>query len=374
MKYRLFFLFFLGMFVSCKQTGHKITGSGQSLQPQFAQGFELKKYADFDILIVKNAYPGAPQYQYVLHKTQNTLPDSLSDLPVIKIPVQKILVTSTTHLPALEMLGVSNKLIAFPHTKYVSSPVFRRLIEEGKIKEAGKGMELNTEVVLSLQPDLIMRFSSGNEHLQDKVFNQNNIPTIYNADWMENNPLGRAEWIKVFGWLFDKEKKAYQIFDTIVSRYQNIKTKVLHDSLPVPRVFQGGLFGDKWFVPGGKSYAAQLINDAGAKYLWNKDTHTGSVQVNFENVLLSLPQADIWLNPGMYPDKQNLLKSFPALSKFKVYQNDKIYTYNLTRGVTGGVIYFEQSNAHPDWVLEDLYHIFYPVDKQYQFHFYQQLP
>ena len=374
MKYVWMITVWLLLGWSCRQTG-QITGeSVKTIKPRFAEGFELLRLDSLDILSIKNAYPDAPLFRYILQRNNQSIPDSLQKYPVIKIPVQKILVTSTTHLPALEMLGVSDKLAAFPHTKYISSPVFRRLVDSRKIKEVAKGNYLNTEAVLAVHPDLIMRFSSGNDFLQDKVFIQNQIPVLYNGDWTETDPLGRAEWIKVFGYLFQKESEATQIFDSIAGRYQKIKKRIKSDSIAQPLVFQGGLFGDKWFVPGGRSYAAQLIHDAGGRYIWEDDTHSGSINLNFENVLLRMPRADIWLNPGMYENRQVLRKDFSAVSEFKVYKNRQIYTYNLTKGETGGVWYFEQSNAHPDWVLDDLYHIFYPADSTYKFHFYSILP
>lgn len=360
---------------SCQVTEKKIKYNRHTDYPDYATGFYVEKYPDFKILVVKNAYPGAPVYKYILTEKPRKLPDSLSLYTVIEIPVNHLIVTSTTHLPALEMLDATDRLLAFPNTDYVSSTVFRKLIDEGKVKEVGKAGHLDTETVLSLQPDLIVAFSSGSETRQLRVFEKNIIPVLYNADWRENTPLGRAEWIKVFGYLLGKENEAAQIFDSIVYKYKIIKNSVKTKNKPKPLVFQGGLFGDKWFVPGGNSYAAHLIRDAQAEYVWNNNSDTGSFPVNFENVLLKMPQIDIWLNPGMFQNKQELLKKIPAIKDFKVYKNNKIYTYNLKRGVTGGVLYFEQSNAHPDWVLEDLYHIFYPFENQnYSFHFYTVLP
>ena len=270
------------------------------------------------------------------------------------------------------MLGVADKLIAFPNTQYVSAPKIRKLIDTHKVKEIGSGMQLNTEALLQLKPDILMAFSSGQDQRNYEQFAKNGIPVLYNADWMENTPLGRAEWIKVFGLLFDKQTQAGNIFNDIAGRYMVIK-QAFSKAQNKPIIFQGGKFGDKWYVPGGNSYAASLITDAGGQYILSDDTHTGSLQMNYENALLKLTKADVWLNPGMVKNKQQLLQEFDFASQIKAFKNDKIYTYNLTKGVTGGVLYFEQSNARPDWVLSDLYHIFYPVDKDYKFHFYQAL-
>ncbi len=371
-----FILLFL-LFFSCKQSEKNTKQSSIENQPNlYAKHFRFIKFKSFGLLKIINAYPGAPGYTYVLmpRKYKNKLPDSLKKYPVINIPVNRIVVTSTTHLPALEILKVGDKLTGFPHLQYISSEYFIKRIKEGKITEVGNAQQLNTELILKLQPGLVMTFNSGNDASgENKYLTKNGIPVMLNADWMEQNPLGRAEWIKVFGYLFQKEKSADSIFRLIEKNYKEIQKKISNKQTK-PLVFQGGIFGDKWFVPGGKSYAAQLIKDAGGIYLWNDNNNNGSIRLNFENALMKLPQTDIWLNPGVYENKQQLSKDIPAVKNLTCYKNNKIYTYNLTKGKTGGVLYFEYSNIHPDWILNDLFHIFYPQNDAYQFHFYQELP
>jgi iron complex transport system substrate-binding protein len=369
----LIILFFL--LTRCIQNKKQKT-SFSGLSTQYAAHFRLQKFDGFDLLEIINAYPDAPEFSYLLiDKTKKTaIPDSLQNKPKIFVPLNSIVVTSTTHLPALKILEIDDKLTGFPNLQYISEQSFIDKIKTGQIKEVGNGAQLNTEILLLLHPDLVMTFNSGNRTTTDTdVLIKNEIPVLFNGDWLETNPLGRAEWIKVFGALFKKEKKADSIFKIIENNYLSLKEKIsTQKSAPV--VFQGGIFGDKWFIPGGNSYAAQLIKDAGGKYLWDDDKHNGGIQLNYENVLLQLPKADIWLNPGMFENKQQLTKEFPAAKDIPAYQNDRIFSVNLTKGKNGGIIYFEQSNLHPDWILNDLYHIFYPKNDSYIYHFYQKLP
>jgi len=361
--------------ISCHSKTDK-KSKRQVLQSYFkyARHLSLDDFDNFMILHITKAYPGAPAYDYVLTEKDVKLPDSLKNLTRINIPLQNIVVTSTTHLPALDVLGLQNKLIGFPNTNYISNKHFREKVKNGDITDIGNGRQLNTEELLKLHPDLLMQFSSGEAQNNDLFLQEKGIPVLYNADWTEQNPLGRAEWLKVFGLLFHKEKPADSIFNQIENKYLSIKHKI-DTTRPKPMVLQGGLFGDKWYVPGGQSYATQLIKDAGGQYLWQNDTHTGSMALNYENVLLEAPKADVWLNPGMLISKEALLKQMPVIKDFKFYQKDRIYTYNLTKGATGGVLYFEESNIHPDKVLNDLYHIFYPkIDEHYRFNFYKKLP
>ena len=369
----LILLFNFLLINACKQSSKPQKNTQTSSIFKYSQHIQIKNYGEYKILKITGAYPGAPDYNYVLKKTKKSLPDSLKSCQVINIPLKNIVVTSTTHLTPLKILGLQDKLIGFPNTSYISNPVFRKLVKNGQIKELGNGRQINTEKLLMLHPDLLMQFSSGPVQNSDKTFIKNGIPVLYNADWMEQNPLGRAEWLKVFGILFDKEKSADSIFSQIEARYLKIKQQI--DTIShKPLVFQGGSFGDKWFVPGGRSYAAQLIKDAGGQYLWKDDTHNGSITLNFENVLLQLPKADVWLNPGMLISREAITKEIPVAKDFKAFKTDRIYTYNLTRGPGGGVLYFEESNAYPDRVLSDLFHIFHPKQSSQHLYYYRKIP
>jgi len=369
----LILLFNFLLINACKQSSKLQKNIQSSSTFKYAKHIRVNNYDGYKLLTITGAYPGAPDYNYVLKKSKNSLPDSLKSYQIIDIPLQNIVVTSTTHLTPLKILGLQDKLIGFPNTSYISNPVFRKLVKNGQIKELGSGRQINTEKLLMLHPDLLMQFSSGPVQNSDKTFIKNGIPVLYNADWMEQNPLGRAEWLKVFGILFDKEKLADSIFSQIEVRYLKIKQQI--DTISQkPLVFQGGSFGDKWFVPGGRSYAAQLIKDAGGQYLWKDDTHNGSITLNFENVLLQLPKADVWLNPGMLISREAITKEIPVAKDFKSFKTDRIYTYNLTRGPGGGVLYFEESNAYPDRVLSDLFHIFHPEQSSQHLYYYRKIP
>ena len=373
MKHFYIFLLF-GLFFACQNSQKSdLKNSNQTPYFKYAQHIQLYDYGTLKRLKITGAFPNAPAFDYILKHQNDKVPDSLKNLEQITIPLKNIVVTSTTHLPPLQLLGLTGKLIGFPNTNYISNPVFRQLVASGQIKEIGNGRALNTEKVLKLQPDLLMRFSSDRQKNDDDFYKKEGIAVIYNADWMESTPLGRAEWLKLFGLLFEKEKKADQIFNTIAQKYNRIKTQITTTSAK-PKVLQGGLFGDKWFVPGGKSYAAQLIKDAGGIYLWQNDRHSGSLTLNYENVLLKMPEASVWLNPGMIVSRQALIANMPVIKDFDFFKNDRIYTYNLKKGAGNGILYFEDSYSHPDFVLDDLFHIFYPDShSKYKFHYYQKL-
>ena len=99
-----------------------------------------------------------------MYKNEAKIPDSLKQFTSIQIPLKSIIATSTTHIPSLEMLEKENTLVGFPNLNYVSSEKVRSLIEAGKIKELGSNQTLNTEVILDLQPDLIIGYGLDNNN------------------------------------------------------------------------------------------------------------------------------------------------------------------------------------------------------------------
>ncbi|MEQ3690664.1 MAG: ABC transporter substrate-binding protein, partial [Flavobacterium sp.] len=205
------------LFIECKQENldSEVYEVNSNLI-KHSEGFSLVEYQNFSILKVKNAYPEAKEtYTYVLHKKNAQLPDSLNSYTKIQVPVQKIIVTSTTHIPSIEMLEKENTIAAFPSTHYVSSEKTRALIDNGFIREIGGNQNLNTELILDLNPDVIVGFSVDGDLKTYKNLEKNGQKIIFNADWTEKTPLGKAEWIKFFGALYDKTNEANTIFSII---------------------------------------------------------------------------------------------------------------------------------------------------------------
>ena len=203
---------------------------------KYAQGFLITKFNTFSILEIKMPWPNAKQpFKFLLINKEDAAKATIlrSEYDgIIMTPVQNIICTSTTHLPALELLNVEQTLVGFPGTDYVSSTTIRQLIDSGKVRELGKNEALNTEVLLELNPDVVIGFGidGGNRSLE--TIKKSEIPVIFIGDWVESSPLAKAEWIKFFGALYDKEKEADSVFNQIEEDYlkakklaQNTKSK-----------------------------------------------------------------------------------------------------------------------------------------------------
>ncbi|HCQ11896.1 ABC transporter substrate-binding protein [Flavobacterium sp.] len=351
-------LFFL--FVQCKQE-NKITNEISSENTvKYAKGFSIENYDGYTIITVKNPWPKASKtYQYILKEKDGIIPDSLNSLMKINIPVKNIVVTSTTHIPSLEMLNEENSLVGFPNLSYISSDKVRTLIDAKKIKELGGNQSLNTEVLIDLQPEVIIGYGLDNNNPTLDNLQKSGLKVMLNGDWNEETPLGKAEWIKFFGALYGKQKEANQIFDKIEKDYlQTIEIAKMATSNPT--ILAGDMFEDKWYLPKGTSWGSQLLAQAKGDYLWKETTGTGSLSLSFETVLEKAKDADFWITSGQFSSLKQMTDANPHYKQFKAFQNKNVYSFAGKKGKTGGVLYYELAPNRPDLVLKDLTKILHP--------------
>ena len=369
-------LLFLLISISCKKEVVKVDEKVQSESTiKYAKGFDIINDNGTKKLIIKSAYQNSKEtFSYNLYKKVPINAIANATLNNIKIPVKKIVVTSTTHIPMLELLNEETAIVGFPYSKFVSSEKTRALIDAGKITEVGKETSLNTEILLDLQPELVVGYSVSSADKSLTTIQKAGIPVMYNGDWLEETPLGRAEWIKFFGVLFDKEKQADSIFKVIENNYLDAK-KIALKSDKKPTILSGAIMSkDIWNLPGGESFVATFFKDANFNYLWKDTKGKGSLSLSFESVFDKGQNADLWLAPAHYTSKEQLIKSNPLYAEFNAFKNNNIYTPISLKGKTGGIIYYELAPTRPDLVLKDLIKIVQPeLLKEYEFTFYRKL-
>lgn len=362
-------------FFSCKKETQKAENeTSQKSSIKYAKGFDIIIHNGIKKLIIKSAYKGSDDtFEYIIKKKK---PNAIVDYKqtTIEVPIKKIVVTSTTHIPMVELLNEESSIIGFPYSKYVSSEKSRKLIDGGKIKEIGKESSLNTEILLELQPELVVGYSVSSADKSLTTIQKSGLNVIYNGDWLEETPLGRAEWIKFFGVLFDKEQKADSIFKVIETNYLEAKQIALKASKKATILSGAIMSKDIWNLPAGDSFVAQFLKDANLDYLWQDSEGKGSLSLSFESVFDKGQNADFWIAPGYFSSKEQLLSSNELYSQFKAYQNDKIFTPSTKKGKTGGVIYYEIAPTRPDLVLKDIIKITNPsLLPKHQFVFFEQM-
>lgn len=337
-----------------------------------AKGLSIYNYDGYSIVRVSNPWPKAEKdYTYILQKENAVVPDSLQKYASISVPIKKIVVTSTTHIPSLEMLGVENSLVGFPSLNFISSEKVRANIDAGKVRELGSDQNLDTEIVIDIQPDVIVGYGIDNNNTSLDNLEKSGLKVLFNGDWNEQTPLGKAEWIKLFGALYGLEEKARTLFAKIEKDY--LQTLELAKKTPNrPTVMAGAMFEDKWYLPQGNSWSALMIKDAGGKYLWAGTDGTGSLSLPFESVLEKAGAADFWI--GEFTSLAEMQRSNIHYSQFAPFKNKKVYSFSSKKGKTDGVLYYELAPNRPDLVLKDIVKILHPeLLPDYELYFFQKL-
>lgn len=366
--------------MSCNQNPeNKTSGNSKSntindFNIEYANGFEVDIIEGGYILNITEAWPEAERsFTYLLQNTDQEPQTEMEYDYKIKIPIESIVVTSTTHIPSLDTLGVLDKLVGFPNTDYISSENARALVETEQIKDIGQNESLNTELLVQLNPDAVVTFAVKGQNKSVESLKQAGIPILYNADWVESDPLGKAEWIKFFGLLFGKVEKSQQIFEGIKTEYERVKV-LAKNANEKPSVLSGALWKDQWYLPAGESWQAQLISDANANYLYADTEGTGSLSLSFESVFAEASSTEFWIAPGQYTSYSQMLEQQSHYGKFKAFQKQNIFTFASTLGENGGVLYYELAPNRPDLVLKDLISVFHPeLLKDYKNKFFKPL-
>lgn len=340
-----------------------------------AKGFQLFRGENFWEIHVIQGYTGAEKtYRYLILE-EEAIADKTGFDAVVQLPISRVILTSTTQVPHLDMLGASEKLIGFPQTDLISSTLTRAHIDAGKVTDLGGGPSANPEMVLDLQPDWMMISTLGEDLRYLDLFAQANVPALINGEYVEQNPLGRAEWIKFTGILLGKYEEAVAEFEQIKAAYQ--EAEILAAQIPRdnrPQVLSGVMYQDIWYAPSAESWGAQILENAGGDYVFEDQTGSGSLQLNYEFVLDRAAEAEVWIGSADFADINIMGSTEPRYRNFQAWKNGQVYTYTAKKGATGGLEYFELGYVRPDLILKDLIKILHPeLLPEYELYFYQKL-
>lgn len=333
----------------------------QKAQIEYAAGLTIEYHNSYKVITVKTPWPGASEsMEYALVQCGAPRPEGFLEEQIIEVPAKTIITMSTTYLPALDELGLLDRLVGVDDTTYVNNPAVLKMAEDGKLASIGYGSGVNVEKVLELAPSLVMTYGSGApEYDAHPVLLQAGQKVVVNAEWMDTTPLGRAEWLKFIAVFFNKEAEAEALFDQIEQDYQKLAALTASVSQK-PTVFTGSAYQGTWYMPGGQSFAAAFLRDAGANYLWRDDPSTGSLPLSFEAVFEKAKDADYWLNVGFVGALDDLKGMDPRYADFAAFQKGNVWNNDAKTNSNGGNDYYESAVLHPERVLADLIFIFHP--------------
>ncbi len=381
MKHFIFFSTLINIILlfSCSPAQEKgeesILVKNDNIKASFAQNFSVIKQGNLTILSIGEAWRGAgEEFRYVLYPKETKKPEGFKNAVKIAVPVDKVICTGTSQVAMLDFLGVTDKIAGIADGKYIYNSNIRKRLISGDLSELGNDQGLNYEKALSVNPDLVFAFSFGRTQSYKK-FEELGIPVVMISEFMEDTPLGRAEWAVFMSYFFGNEALAQKEFDKISKKYSELQK--LFSGIPTekkPKVLVGVAQEGSWYIPGGKSFIARFIEDAGAYYLWADNEERGGVPLDFESVLFKGQNADFWLNVVLADNKKQLLAADSRYSSFKAFKNDKIYSYTARISENGGYDFYESAIVRPDLVLADLIKIFHSdLLSNHQLYYYKKI-
>ncbi|MBQ4083590.1 MAG: ABC transporter substrate-binding protein [Bacteroidaceae bacterium] len=341
-----------------------------TLELHHAEHLTIIEHKGYTEVQIHNPWKKGKLLQTVLVQSESSNNSEKLPNPVLP-PPHRILSFTATHSNLIEELGCIDAIAGICETEYVANPQLRQAIADGKIKDIGSAMTPDRERIIGLAPDLILLSPYENASTYGQL-EALGIPIIQCADYMETSALGRAEWIRFYGRLFGKPHEADSLYLAIEAEYHALRA--LTDSINEtdrPTILFDTQNGSAWYLPGGRSTMAQLISDAGGRYLFDDNTKSGSIPLAFETVLSRGGQADIWLirysNSHGRMGLNDLGEIHHPYTLFKAYQKENVYGCNTTE-----LIFYEETPFHPERLLLDYIKILHPQllpdDKLRYFH------
>ena len=340
--------------------------------PEYASGFKILGADNVQSTLIQvfNPWQGAKDVEmsYFISRNGEQAPAGFTG-PTIPAGAKQIVCMSSSYIAMLDALGQADRIVAVSGIDYVSNPYI--IAHKDSIKDMGP--EMNYELLLGLKPDVVLLYGIGDAQtaVTDKL-KELSIPYMYVGEYLEESPLGKAEWMVALSELTDSREKGIEIFSEIPKRYQTLKDLTASVEQR-PTVMFNTPWNDSWIMPSTKSYMAQLVNDAGADYIYKENTSNSSAPIGLETAYGLIHIADYWINVGMASTLDELKAVNPKFTDAKSVREKTAYNNNLRLTATGGNEYWESAVIRPDIVLRDLIHIFHPELVSDSLYYYRHL-
>ena len=322
------------------------------------------------LIEVSNPWQGAEgvTMQYFIARNNEKPPRDFAG-QTIKAGAQRIVCMSSSYIAMLDIIGESNRIVGVSGFDYITNPALQA--RRGEVKDLGA--DINYELLIGLNPDVVLLYGINNEQqlVTDKL-EELSIPYVYISEYLEESPLGKAEWLVVLSELVDRREKGIETFQGVSGRYESLKTLV--DSVEQrPSVMLNAPWNDSWFMPSTQNYSVQLISDAGGDYIYKENQSNRSVPIGMETAYQLLQHADYWLNMGAITTLDELIAINSNFIKAKAVCNHTVYNNNLRNTQSGGNDYWESGTVHPDIILRDLISILHPEILSKPLYYYRHL-
>ena len=340
--------------------------------PRYAAGFELlgADGAASTLLKVRDPWQGAEGVETRLFIARNgeKAPEGFEG-QVLEGDARRVVCMSSSHVALLDAAGAVETVVGVSGLDFLSNAHVAAHRE--RIGDVGYGGNLNYELLVALAPDLVLLYGVNGASTLEPKLRELGIPYLYIGDYLEEDPLGKAEWMIAVGEAVGRRAAAEAAFAPIPARYDALKARVA-EALDAPSVMLNIPYGDAWFMPPVRSYIARLIADAGGDYICKSNEGGSSLPIDLEEAARLVLEADLWLNVQA-ASLDELRSRFPKFADARCVRNGYVWNCDLRANAAGGNDFWESGVVRPDLVLRDLVRIFHPELVDEPFVYYRKL-
>lgn len=331
------------------------------------------------LLTVRNAEgKHASEYHYALVNDDADLTAVPEGYEVVHVPVTRFICMTSLQLSNFIALDLTPCVVGITSTRHLFNEALNQQLQTGQTVKIGIEGEFDNEMVLAANPQLILVSPSKRGGFD--VLKESGMPIMPHMGYQEADPLGQAEWVKLIGILTGHEQEALTYFNDIEQQYISLKTKVseyhksqsdrsnLSSSPSMGEVaegrrgsvsiFSGDMKGGAWYATGGKSFLASIFRDAGAHYVLEDNEDTGGVNMDFEAIYAQAADVDYWRISNSFDGEfsyNTLAEQDSRFRDFKAFRERHVIYCNMSQ-----TPFYESFPVHPELVLSDFVHIFYP--------------
>lgn len=325
--------------------------------PAYASGFDIRGAVDCasTLVTIRNPWQGGSNVEQYLYITREgeAAPEGFAG-QVVAAPVRHVVCMSSSHVAMFDAIGQVRRICGVSGIDYISNSYVNEHRLCGEVRDVGYDTNLNFEVLAAMRPDLVLMYGvTGENTIVTGKFRELGIPYVYVGDYMEESPLGKAEWLLLAAELCDSREVGRETFEGIAARYNALKDSVAQCGTQL-RVMLNTPYRDTWFMPSSRSYMIRLVEDAGGEYIYKENNSDTSVAVDTEQAYVLSNAADVWLNVGPCNTLAELTAQNPKFSDIPAVRNRRVYNNNRRQTPLGGSDFWESGVMQPDVVLRDL--------------------
>ena len=359
---------------SCTSSGNIEDYNMAVYTPTYATGFHIvgAEGKQSTIIRVTNPWQSADEVETMLFIARGgeKAPNGFRG-QVLQGDAKRVVCMSSSHIAMLDAIGAVESVVGVSGKNFITNPYV--VANQRTIADVGYDGNMNFELLIAQQPDIVLLYGVTGACTMESKLDELGIPYIYIGEYVEEDPLGKAEWLIALAEIVGQRQQGLTYFSELPQRYEQLKSMAAASQTPAPKVMLNTPYADSWFMPSTTSYIARLIADAGGDYIYQQNTSNHSLPIDLEQAALLTTQADIWLHVENINSLDDLRRQLPKFAQMPCVQRGEVYNCDKRRVAGGGNDYWESGVVHPDVILRDLIKIFHPELVSEEFVYYRKI-